>query len=148
MRLGKILSNNFWPKVIALVLAIATWFYVIDLVDRDSFSQKKESMEEVMSRYKFMVKKVPVKPAFFGKSPKGYKVLMNDVVLDPPSIVIFGPEKLISEIEVLSTDNINLAEYTRTVKLRLGIQSGVKALQLKNKWVDVYLPVEAVKEKE
>ena len=68
MRWGNIIFNNFWAKVISLVLAIATWFYVFDLINADSFLQKKQTVEEVFSQYNFIVKEVPVKPVFWGKA--------------------------------------------------------------------------------
>ncbi|GEM_PF-642630 len=145
MRLGDIIFNNFWPKVIALALAIATWFYVFDLVNTDSFSQKKKTAEEVFSYYKFVVKEVPVKPVFSGKSPEGYRALFDKVKVEPAKISVFGPEDILDDVVELETDKINLGEYTRSAQLHLGIHSDTKFLQIKDKIVDVYLPVETVK---
>ncbi|MFC1548467.1 CdaR family protein [Candidatus Omnitrophota bacterium] len=141
MRWGRALFHNFWPKLIALVLAIATWFYVFDLVNIDWYSQRKETVEEIFSRFKFTVKEVPVKPLFIGKTPSGYRVAFEKVKVDPPRISIFGPEEVLEGIDELSTEKINLGEYTKSVRLQLGIQSDVKFLNFKDKIVDVYLPV-------
>jgi YbbR domain-containing protein len=142
MRLNDIIFHNFWPKVISLVLAVATWFYVFDVVNTDSFSQKKGTVEDVLSRYQFTVKEVPVKPVFTGKSPSGYKVNFEKVTVEPSSIAVFGPRDVIDDVEELRTDKINIGEYTRSAKLQLGIKSDVKFLQIKDKVVDVYVPVE------
>ncbi|MCK5450447.1 MAG: YbbR-like domain-containing protein [Candidatus Omnitrophica bacterium] len=144
MNLGKIITNNFLAKIISLALAVATWFYVFDLVNSDSFSQKKETAEDVFSRYKFIVKDVPVKPVFSGKSPAGYRVLFDKIIVEPQKISVFGPKEIISQVEDLQTDKINLGEYTRSIRLNLGINSDVKFLRLPDKVVDVYIPIELI----
>ena len=142
MSWGGVVSNNFWPKVIALALAIATWFYVFDVVNDDSFLQKKETVEDVFSRYKFIVKEVEVKPVFSGRSPEGYRVVFDKVRVEPSRIAVFGPGKIMEDVNDLRTDRINLGEYTRSVKLHLGLHSDTKFLRFEDKVVDVYLPVE------
>lgn len=144
MRWGKVITNNFWAKVIALILAVATWFYVFDVVNTDSYLQKEETAEEIFARYKFIVKEVPVKPVFAGKSPEGYRVAFEKVIIEPSKVSVFGPQEVIEEVEELRTDNINLGEYTRSTKLELGLKSDVKFLQFDDKVVNVYVPVEPV----
>lgn len=139
-----IIFNNFWAKIIAFALAVATWFYVFDVVNKDGFPQKKETVEDVFSRYKFVVKEVPVKPVFYGKSPEGYRVVFDKVKVEPSKISIFGPEDIIESVEELSTDKVNLAEYTRSVQLKLGVHSNAKMLDLEDQVVDLYLPIKAM----
>lgn len=143
-----IIFHNFWPKIITFTLAIATWFYVFDVVNRDSFPQRSETAETVFSRYKFIVKDVPVKPLFFGKSPEGYRVLFDKVKIEPERMSIFGPEDLIGDIDEIRTDKINLGEYTRSVQLNLGVSSDVELLNLDDKIVDIYLPIKAIDSKQ
>ena len=147
MNWKSIILNNFWPKVISLILATATWFYVFDLVNSDSFSQRKATVEEVVSRYDFIVKEIPVKLVFSGKSPKGYQVLFDEIKIVPARIAVFGPKEIMGGVNELETDKIFLGEYTRSTQLRLGLHSDVKYLQIKDKVVDVYLPVEPAKGK-
>ncbi|MDP8258101.1 MAG: YbbR-like domain-containing protein [Candidatus Aadella gelida] len=138
----KFITNNFLAKIISLALAIATWFYIFDLVNTDSFLQKNETIEDVFSRYQFVMKEVPVKPVFSGKSPEGYRVLFDKVKIEPEKISVFGPEEAMDDLEGLQTDKINLGEYTRSVKLSLGLNSDIKFLKIQDKVVDLYLPVE------
>ena len=145
MRFQDVIFNNFLPKVVSLVLAISTWFYVFDLVNSESFLQKKEAIEDVLARHRFAVKEVPVKPAFTGKTPRGYRVLFDKVKVDPSCMSILAPESILEGVDELETERIYLGEYTRSVNLRLGIRSNVKALRLKKKSVEVYLPVVEVK---
>jgi len=84
------------------------------------------------------MKEIPVKPVFVGKSPEGYRVIFDKVKVEPSMISVFGPDKVLSEVDDLKTDRINLAEYTRSVKINVGIHSSVRALRLKEKIVEVF----------
>ena len=144
MSWGDKIFNNFWPKVISLVLAVATWFYVFDMVNSVSFTPKKETVEASMNRLDFINKEVPVEPVFTGKSPTGYRVAFNKVKVTPSIISIFGPKVVLEDVDDLRTDKIDIGEYTRSVKLTLGLHSDSRILQLRNQTVDVYIPIEKV----
>jgi len=141
MRLLDIVFHNFWPKLISLILAMATWFYVFDVINTESFTQKKEPGEAFFDKYKFVVKEIPVKPIFTGISPEGYRVIFEDVKVNPSHISIFGPDRILENANELKTDRIDLGEYTRSTTLHLGVHSDVRALRLEGKLVEVYLPV-------
>ncbi|MFH1877956.1 MAG: YbbR-like domain-containing protein [Candidatus Omnitrophota bacterium] len=142
MGLGNIIFNNFLAKIFSLALAGATWFYVFDIINNDSYSQKKETVEDVFSRYKFIVKELPVKPVYSGKSPAGYTVAFDKVKIVPSRISVFGPEDVLANLTELRTDKINIGEYTRSTHLRVGVDSDLKFLQMAGQVIDVYLPVE------
>ncbi len=144
MRLIDKLFNNFLLKIFSLILAVATWFYVFDLVDTDSISGKKESLEQVLERYNFTAKEVPVRPVFTGTSPQGYRIVYENVKVVPQNMVVFGPLEAVNAASEVRTDAIDTSEYTRSTKLILGVRSDVKFLRLKDKVVDVYLPIEHV----
>ena len=144
MEIQKLIFNNFWLKLLSLVLAIATWFYVFDLVTSDSHLQKDETAEDVFMRYKFAVKEVPVKPVFVGKTPEGYRTIFEKMVVKPDTIHIFGPEEVIENVQELKTGRIDLGEYTRSTRITSGINSDVKFLEFEEDAVDIYLPVEPV----
>lgn len=144
MKLFDIIINNFWLKLFSLMLAVATWFYVFDLVDSDLSTSRKESLEQMLTRYDFVTKEVAVKPLLLGKTPDGYRVAFDRIKVDPPSIMIFGPRQVVNAINFLRTDKIELAEHTRSVKLTLGLKSDIKLLSFPDRFVDVYLPVEPV----
>jgi YbbR domain-containing protein len=141
MSIGKILLNNLAAKSIALFLAVLTWFYVYDLVRNDSYHQGKQTAEEVVSQYNFIVKEVPVRPAYVGQTPEGYKVEFDKVKIVPEEISVFGPKDIVERLDHLNTEKINLSEYTRSVRLRLGLKSRIRFLRMEDKVVDVYLPV-------
>ena len=144
IKIFEIIGNNFLAKLLSLILAVATWFYVFDLVNNESYPTKKETVEQVLDKYRFISRDIPVKPVFSGKSPSGYKVLFDEVKVTPSYISVMAPEQVIEKVSELKTDRIDINEYTRTTTLRLGIHSDTRSLRLGDKIVDVYLPITAI----
>ncbi len=144
MRIKNMIVNNFWLKVFSLILAVATWFYVFDIVNKDSHLKKDETAEEIFQRYKYSVKEVPVKPVFTGRSPEGYRINFEKVKIEPATMHVFGPEEVIKDAEELTTERIDLNEYTRSSHIQVGVESDIKFLKFDEKLIDVYLPVETV----
>ena len=101
MKIADGILHNLFPKLLSLILAIATWFYVFDLVNSDS--QRKETIADILTRTDFIVKEVPVKPVFTGKSPAGYKTNFDNITVKPSTVAIFGPEIIVSKVVELKT---------------------------------------------
>jgi len=148
MRLDKMIFHNFLAKIICLILAVVTWFYVFDIISTDSYLKKKETAEDVMARYKFAMKEVPVKPVFTGKSPEGYRVNYDKIIIEPKNISVFLPEELLEDINEVRTESIDIGEYTRSTWLKQGIETDSDTLHFDNQVISVYIPVEAVKKEE
>ena len=145
-RIVEIISHNFWLKVLSFILAVATWFYVFDVVYPVASQQKREALEEVLERYNFTLKEVPVRAVLTGTAPEGYRVVFDKVKVEPSVIAIYGPEELIDKAEELKTETVNIGEYTRSTQLRLGVTSDIKPLRFKEKIVTIYIPVEKLGE--
>ena len=141
----RIITNNFWAKVVTLAFAVATWFYVFDLMNSDPYTHRRELTEKTLSNFNFELKEVPIKPVFYGKSPRGYKVEFDKVKVEPEKMTIFGPKEVLDRVEELRTDRIDLRAYTASVQLSLGISSEVKYINLDNTTVEVFLPVESTR---
>ena len=146
-RFVNIIFNNFWAKIISVALAAATWFYVFDLINTDPLLQRAGSPESVFSRYNFVIKEVPVKPVFYGRSPDGYRVEYDDVKVVPSKLALYAPKSILIGVNELRTDRIDVSEYTRSVKLNLKLHSNVETLPIEEKTVDVYVPVVPEEEK-
>ncbi|HNX90457.1 MAG TPA: YbbR-like domain-containing protein [Candidatus Omnitrophota bacterium] len=142
MKIFGFLTNNIWAKIVSLIFAIITWFYILDIMDHEVYAPKKEGIENLFTRYHFIVKEVPVRPSFAGTSPEGYRVVSEKIKMVPSTISILGPELVLDKINELRTDKIDLSGHTRSVTLRLGVHSNSKFLRLNDRFVDVFLPVE------
>ena len=144
MKIVKIIVHNFWLKVISLILAIATWFYIFDLINPTTFVRQQETVEDILERYQFTIKEVPVRPVFTGKAPEGYRVAYDKVRITPQAIAVCGPVEVVQGVEELETDSIDLNTLERSTKLKLGVRSEERLLQFKDKEVEIYVPIERV----
>ena len=62
---------------------------------------------------------VPVTPSISGSPAKGYE--LGDVLVDPPSIKVYGPKNIVSSIDRLITEPISLNERSESFVLETGI---------------------------
>lgn len=141
MRPAKIIFHNFWAKVICLILAVATWFYVLDIISDDYFGKKQETAEDVMSRYDFVIKELPVVPVFTGESPTGYVMDREDVKVTPSEISVYLPRELVGDMRQLHTEKIDIGEYTRSTWITRNIRSDLNIPDLEEEEVNIYIPV-------
>ncbi|KJJ83431.1 YbbR-like protein [Candidatus Omnitrophus magneticus] len=143
MKLFGFIFNNFLPKFFTLLLAVGTWFYVFDLIHNESFSIKKDVDPEFFGKSNFIFKPLSVRPLFSGALPKGYRIISNEMKINPPTIYVFGPSNLLENVYEIQTDKINLSEYTHPMKINTGFHSStIKFLKSNDKVVEIDLPVE------
>ncbi|MBD3296021.1 MAG: hypothetical protein GF392_01480 [Candidatus Omnitrophica bacterium] len=146
MKPANIIFHNFWAKVICLVLAVATWFYVLDIISDDYFGKKPETAEDVMNRYDFVIKELPVVPVFTGNSPSGYAMAREEVKVTPSEISVYLPRELVGDVRQLQTEKIDIGEYTRSTWITRNIRSDLNIPELEEKQVNIYIPVEKTSE--
>jgi YbbR domain-containing protein len=142
MKPAKIIFHNFWAKIICLVIAVATWFYVFDIVSEDYFGKKQETAQDVMSRYDFVIKELPVVPVFTGESPSGYVIDREQVKVTPSEISVYLPRELVGDVRQLQTEKVDIGEYTRSTWITRNIRSDLNIPDLEEEEVNIYIPVE------
>ncbi len=140
----RLITNNFWAKLVTLALAVATWFYIFDVINSEPYLHRRETDEAMLARYNFLLKEVPIKPLFYGRSPRGYRVIFEDVRVEPEKISIFGPREALDKVDELRTERIDLRDHTSSVQVRLGLSSDIRYINLDKKVVDVFIPIEPV----
>lgn len=143
MPIKKILLNNIGLKLLALVLAFITWFYIADATKVDS---EKTVLHKLLFHTDYISKKVNIKPIFVGTVPKGYKLAEKDVKITPESIIIVGPSKILSERSLLFTKPIDLSEHTKNKTIDVELNSISRSIRFQKTKVQIFLPVEKTEE--
>ncbi|HOW58303.1 MAG TPA: hypothetical protein PLO78_01105 [Candidatus Omnitrophota bacterium] len=92
-------------------------------------------MDEVISQ------KVEIQPDLVGEPAMGYKLLTEEIRIDPNAILTQGPKSVLEKMKTAKTDPIDLVgrirSFHRTVEMRL--PPGVQPLS--DSLVDVYIPI-------
>ncbi|HNX68084.1 MAG TPA: CdaR family protein [Candidatus Omnitrophota bacterium] len=88
-----------------------------------------------------IVQKLEIQPDFVGEPAVGYKILANDVRMDPNAILAKGPKGELEKMKFAKTEPIDLVgrirSFHRTVQVRL--PATVRAMS--ESLVDVYIPI-------
>jgi hypothetical protein len=134
--------NNFWAKVISLILAVATWFYVFDIVTSVDDPRKKDDAGKFFSSERFIARDIPIRPVLFGKPKSGYRLDMEKVRVEPGTISMLLPESIAYSVKELRTEPVDLGEYTKPASLRSKVFSDSKLLRMDRKLVDIFIPIE------
>ena len=139
MKVKKWITNNLGLKILSLVLAMATWFYV----NSELTKLKNEEGRAIVSmlRYKIISKKLPIQLTIVGEIRKGYKLTIDDITVDPETIVVVGPENILREVNSARTMPLDIGEYTKDVIKQIELAPIAKGIALKDSIVKVYLPI-------
>ena len=88
-----------------------------------------------------IVKKLPVEPQYGGDPAFGYKVVKEEIQLDPNAIMVEGPKGQLEKFESIATEKIDLVGRIRSFRRTLSVQlpSNVKALT--ETLIDAYIPI-------
>jgi len=141
MKFGGWILNNFWLKIISLVFAVVTWFYVVAMI-QDAEGGKKTIFAKIVPSYNVMAsKKLYVKAIFIGSLPDGYELKMDEVTIEPPFIVIAAPRQIINNIERLETLPINISRYKKTVIYEAQIAPIHESIDASKMTVVVTIPI-------
>lgn len=131
--------NNVGIKLLALVLAIVTWSYIVLELQKGSV-QEGEALQSIIP-YNLVSKNIPIKINLAGEARKGYIILNDKIVTEPSTCVMIGPKVILEKISSVQTEPIDLSGYTRTFTKDVSIIPPLKGFTIKEKFVSVTVPV-------
>ena len=147
MKIGKLILNNFWTKMIALAFAITTWFYVINALDETG--AEKAIVATVLPSYRRMItKKMYIEVVFAENAPEGYNLLVKDVKVEPPYFIVAGPRAILEKEEKLETVPIDISEYRKSVIKDVQIAPISRTIDTEGLMVKVSIPIKKIEIKE
>ncbi|MBI4335427.1 MAG: YbbR-like domain-containing protein [Candidatus Omnitrophica bacterium] len=120
MKIKQLILKNFWLKVTAFFLAVVIWLYVVGELNKGT-PEEKALFERVLP-YKVAGKQVPVKAAIVGKPRPGYQVFAERVTIKPSACVILAPQGVLKGIQYVTTEDIDISEFTRSVSKEVRIK--------------------------
>jgi len=139
MKFKNILLNNIGLKLLALLFAFVTWFYVAETTKPQA---RRTVLQKLFAPAYYVSKRLDVRPVFKGAVPEGYVLVENKVKVIPESMVILGPSNLLAEKEHIYTKPIDLSEHTKTRTVPAELRDLSRSTRMKDVKVEVLLPIE------
>lgn len=88
-----------------------------------------------------IVKKLPVKPNFIGDPAFGYKVVNDEVQLDPNAVLVEGPKGELEKLDNVLTEPIDLVGRIRSFRRTLSIRLPENIKATSEALIDTYIPI-------
>jgi YbbR domain-containing protein len=111
------ISNNFYIKIISLVLALFAWGYISGQVYRESLEKEKETASLInVSGENTVVKTLPIYVKIEGEPAQGYSVVLDRISVSPAHSVVAAPPDIIKDLTYISTEPVIIEGKNSTVK--------------------------------
>ncbi len=134
--------NNFALKIMALLLAVISWFYIMGEIEGTGYSQK--SVFEFSFPERYADKMVPIKINITGLPAAGYHSSLEKVYLNPKYCLVVGPHSLVKHLDYVLTEAIDISGADKTVTKQVALQKIANLRLTSNKkFVEVTIPIES-----
>lgn len=132
--------NNAGLKILALALAVFTWFYINGELSRLALEESMGIKGGVP--YRIAAKTLPIVVDVKGKVLPGYKVDTDKITITPQVCNVIGVKRLLDKVDVIKTVPVYVGEYTKTVTVRVSLESPAKGIKLVDKYASIIIPIE------
>lgn len=139
MNIKKIILNNIGLKLVALVLAVIAWVYIIGELNKAT-PEERAALERLLP-YRMTAKFLSVQLNLTGEPRKGYSVQADEATIEPKGIMVVGPRSVLDRTSFIKTEPINISDHTRTFSKDVSLMPLAKGLSVKDKVITVTIPV-------
>lgn len=135
------LSKNLWLKVISLVLAIITWFYVVGELSHAPGEERLPFWVGYAPGN--VIKQVQITPIINGQPAENHILRTDKITIKPDATFIIGPKRIVDKIVSLKTVPIDITSQSRTYSVTVPLES-IKGVRFYGAGgiVDVTIPIE------
>lgn len=131
--------SNLGLKLLALFLAIATWFYIVVELEKGATAEK-EAIENMLP-FRIVTRQLPIKLNLTGELSDGYVIVQDQIKIEPSTCVMIGPKTLVNRMNSIETQPVDISGHTRTVSKNVAIAPPIKGIEIKEKFVKVTIPI-------
>ncbi|MDB4349364.1 YbbR-like domain-containing protein [Omnitrophica bacterium] len=131
--------NNLGLKLLALLLAIVTWIYIV-IELQEGAAAEREALQSILPPYRMVSKKIPIKLSLMGEPKDGYVVAYDQVAIKPSDFFIVGPKSILNKLSSVETETIDISGYSKTLIKDVTIIPPTKGM-IKEKFVTVTVPI-------
>ncbi len=144
MKIREWITNNLGLKVVSLVLAVATWFYITAELRKNREEEERAIVN--MLRYDVVSKRLPIQLTLVGNLQEGYHIDTEGVTVTPPRCLVIGPKHILENVSTARTVPVDISEYTRDITREVEIAPLAKGIRPQSVFVTVFIPIEKTSE--
>jgi len=142
IKIHKWLLNNFGLKILALILAVITWAYVV--VEMSKGTEEETEVLYNIFPFRIIAKSISLKANIIGEPVSGYKVITSKVALTPSQILVIGPKSVVEDLIYLQTEPIDIREYTKPLAVKVHLAPIGKLSIPYTEAIEVFIPIEKI----
>ncbi len=140
MNIKRFFLHNIGLKLIALVLAIVSWVYIVGELSKAT-PEEAAALERLLP-YRMSAKYIAIQPNVTGKPREGYEIQIDLISVMPEGIMVVGPRSLLDRVTFAKTEPIDISDHVKTFTKDISIMPLAKGLSVKEKIVTVTVPIE------
>jgi len=135
-----LVSNNAGLKILALALAIITWFYINGELNRLALEESMGIKGGIP--YRIAAKTLPIVADVRGNVIPGYRIDTDRIMITPQVCNVIGVKRLLDKVDVIKTVPVYVGEYTKTATIRVSLESPAKGIKLVDRYASIVIPIE------
>ena len=135
-----LLKGSAFLKLSALAVAILSWFYIKNEIYN---MESKGATDPSYKLIKLTAKNLPVNVRLESSAPEGYHILEDQVSVNPPQVIVIGPEALLEDAVNAETAIVDVSDSTKSMTKKIPLES-VSGIHLTGEpyTVEVTVPIE------
>ncbi len=137
----KLFTKNAGLKLVALVLALVIWFYVVNELNKGS-EVDRQFLNKVLPSDTVMAKKLVIKPVFIGTPRSGYVVDNKKAIIVPEYCIVVGQKELLSRTRFAYTMPIDVRGISKPFTKSVPLNPIAPGIFMEETLVQVTIPIE------
>lgn len=133
-------ANNLGLKLVALLLALICWFFVLGEVRKMLPEKKGEIYTKQMSR--IITKQVPIQIVLEGEPAEGFRVERGKILVNPSVCIVAGERSFLEEVSYIRTMPINVSGRSKSFNDTVKLEPISKEMAGADVAVEVIVPIE------
>lgn len=138
--LKRFFTENLALKFIALILALALWFYVVGELNKGS-EEEKRFLNKVLPQEETVAKKLMIRPVLVGKLRHGYVVDSGKVVVAPEYCIVVGARELLNGARFAYTMPIDVNGMSKSFMKSVPLNPIAPGIYMEETLVQVTVPI-------
>jgi len=110
----RLFTENLGMKLLALVLALIAWFYIVRELKKGS-EEDIQLLKKILPSEGVVAKRLMIKPVFVGKPRSGFEIVKEKNVVVPEYCIVVGAKGMLEKLKFIYTTPIDVKGAYKSV---------------------------------